>query len=104
MTVPVIAAAIAGTGLAITLVVLLVRGGFLLDRLVKQVETQEAKIDALTAAVQQTNAILVGLANHTHDADGRTVFTSPPETFYDALIYVADSCRHRVQVYRKVTL
>ena len=78
MTVPVIAAAIAGTGLAITVIVLLVRGGFLLGRLVKQVDTQDAKIevldakiDALTAAVQQTNAILVGLANHTHDADGR---------------------------------
>ena len=84
MAVPVIAATIAGSGLAITVIVLLVRGGFLLGRLVKQVDTQEAKlevldakIDALTAAVQQTNAILVGLANHTHDADGRTVFTIP---------------------------
>ena len=91
MTVPVTAAAIAGTGLAITLIVLLVRGGFLLGLLVKQVETQEAKteamnakievldakIDALTAAVQQTNAILVELANHAHDADARTIFTIP---------------------------
>ncbi len=84
MAVPVIAAAIAGSGLAITVIVLLVRGGFLLGRLVKQVDTQDAKIevldakiDALTAAVQQTNAILVGLANHTHDADGHTVFTIP---------------------------
>ena len=78
-------------GLAITTIVLLVRGSFLLGRLVKQVDTHEAKfhaldakidaldakIDALTAAVQQTNAILVGLANHTHDADGRTIFTIP---------------------------
>ncbi len=85
MDVPIIAAAIAGTGLATTVIVLLVRGGFQLGRLVKQVDTHEAKIDALdakfdaldakidalTAAVQQTNAILVGLANHTHDADGR---------------------------------
>lgn len=84
MTIPVIAVAIAGAGLAITLIVLLVRGSFLLGRLSRQVDSQEskidtldAKIDALTAAVHQTNAILVGLANHTHDADGRTVFTIP---------------------------
>ena len=31
----------------------------------------------LRDAMQQTNQILVGLANHTHDADGRTVFTIP---------------------------
>ena len=44
----------------------------------------DARFDALTAAIgqlhtemQQTNRILVGLANHTHDADGRTVFTIP---------------------------
>ena len=43
-----------------------------------------AKFDALTTAinglrleVQQTNRVLVGLANHTHDADGLTVFTIP---------------------------
>ena len=84
MTIPVIAVAIAGAGLAITLIVLLVRGSFLLGRLSRQVDSQDAKIDALdakidalTAAVHQTNAILVGLANHTHDADGRTVFTIP---------------------------
>ena len=106
MTIPVIAIAIAGAGLAITVIVLLVRGSFLLGRLAKQADSNEAKIDALdvkidaktdaldakidakidaldakidalTAAVQQTNAILVGLANHTHDADGRTVFTIP---------------------------
>ena len=44
----------------------------------------DARFEALTAAIgqlqaemQQTNQILVGLANHTHDADGRTVFTIP---------------------------
>ena len=44
----------------------------------------DARFDALTATInelradiQQTNRILVGLANHTHDADGRTVFTIP---------------------------
>ncbi len=95
MTILVIAIAIAGAGLAITVIVLLVRGSFLLGRLAKQADSNEAKIDALdvkidaktdaldakidalTAAVQQTNATLVGLANHTHDADGRTVFTIP---------------------------
>ena len=91
MLIPAIAIAIAGAGLAITVIVLLVRGSFLLGRLAKQVDSNEAridamgakidaldaKIDALTAAVHQTNAILVGLANHTHDADGRTVFTIP---------------------------
>ena len=44
----------------------------------------DARFDALLTAinelrsdVQQTNKILVGLANHTHDADGRTVFAIP---------------------------
>ena len=95
-------ALIAGISLGVTVVVLLIRGGFQLGKLVNKVETQETKIDnletkfdnleakfdarfdALTAAInelrdemQQTNRILVGLANHTHDADGRTVFTIP---------------------------
>ncbi len=91
MAIPVIAVAIAGAGLAITVIVLLVRGSFLLGGLARQVSNHDAKfdaldakigaldakIDALTTAVHQTNAILVGLANHTHDADGRTVFTVP---------------------------
>lgn len=53
-----------------------------------RIDSLEAKFDArfnalltaiseLRADVQQTNKILVGLANHTHDADGRTVFTIP---------------------------
>ena len=44
----------------------------------------DARFDALTATInelradiQQTNRILVGLTNRTHDADGRTVFTIP---------------------------
>ena len=108
-----ISALIAGISLGVTVVVLLIRGGFQLGKLVSQVETQGAKIDnlevkmdnleakfdakfdaleakfdarfdTLTAAIgqlqdemRQTNQILVGLANHTHDADGRTVFTIP---------------------------
>ena len=105
MSVAAIVAVIAGASLGITLIVLLVRGIFHLGKLVSRVENQENrfdtlearferledrferledKFDALTAAinelradVQQTNRILVGLANHTHDADGRTVFTIP---------------------------
>lgn len=132
MTVPIIAIVIAGAslaitmaGLAITVIVLLVRGGFLLGQLVQQVENLEeeveshdakidaletkmdakfdamdakmdarfdamdakmdarfdalnARMDALTAAVQQNYAILMAMANHTHDSDGRVVFTVIP--------------------------
>ena len=95
---PMSVAAIAGASLGITLIVLLVRGIFHLGKLVNRVanletrfdtlETRfgnlEDKFDALTTAVnelradvRQTNRILVGLANHTHDADRRTVFTIP---------------------------
>ena len=95
-------ALIAGAGLAITVIVVLVRASYLLGNLSGQVANQEtairnlngrvdnldakidARFDALTAAInelrddmQQTNRILVGLANHTHDADGRTLFTIP---------------------------
>ena len=115
---------IAGAGLAVTVIVVLVRASYQLGRLSNQANTHEiairdlngkvdrldakfeakigaldakfdakfdaldakfdARFDVLTAAVnqlrddmQQTNRILVGLANHTHDADGRTVFTIP---------------------------
>lgn len=91
MGVPEIAVFIAGGTFALTVVVLLVRGSYQLGGLVNKVDNQEAsmnslngKIETLTAAInelrdemQQTNRILVGLANHTHDADGRTVFTIP---------------------------
>jgi outer membrane murein-binding lipoprotein Lpp len=119
-----IAVFIAGASFALTVIVLLVRGSYLLGKLINKVDNQEAgiatlngkvdnqaadnqaagiailgekvdnqaagiatlngKVDTLTAALnelhaelQQTNRILVGLANHTHDADGRTVFTIP---------------------------
>ncbi len=95
MSVAVVVAIIAGISLGVTVVLLLIRGSYQLGKLVNKVDTQEAKIDALeakfdarfdalTAAInelrddmQQTNRILVGLANHTHDADGRTMFTIP---------------------------
>ena len=91
MTIPVIIALIAGISLGVTVVVLLIRGSFQLGKLVNKVDNQETsiarlngQIETLTAAfhdlraeIQQTNQILVGLANHTHDADGRTVFTIP---------------------------
>ena len=108
-----IVAVIAGASLAVTVIVLLVRGSYQLGKLVDKVDNQEqridnlvakvdaletkfdarfddleakfdARLDALTATlnemaiqIQQTNRILVGLANHPHDADGRTVFTIP---------------------------
>ena len=121
MTIPVIAVVIAGAsvaltmvGLLITMIVLLVRGGFLMGQLVRQVKNLEdkveghdakfdatdakidakfdamdakidarfdalnARMDALTAAAQQNYAILMAMANHTHDSDGRVVFTVIP--------------------------
>ena len=131
MSLPETMALIAGAGLAVTVIVVLVRASYLLGNLNGQVSNQEtairnlngrvdhldakidaldtkfdakidaldakfdakidaldakfdARFDALTAAInelrddmQQTNRILVGLANHTHDADGRTMFTIP---------------------------
>ncbi len=98
MSPPVIIAVIAGITLGVTVVVLLVRGSYQLGKLVNKVDNQEAKIDRLDtkidrvdakidalatvvnelrAEVQHTNKILVGLANHTDDAAGRTVFTIP---------------------------
>ena len=113
MEIPETMALIAGTGLAVTIIVVLVRASYQLGKLSSQANNHEiairdlngkvdhldakfeakfdaldakfeAKFDALTAAInelreemQQTNRILVGLANHTHDADGRTLFTIP---------------------------
>lgn len=37
-----------------------------------------AAINELRAQVQQSDQTLAALANHTHDADGRTVFQVPP--------------------------
>ena len=101
------AAGVSALGVGITLIVLVVRGGFLLGRLVTQVEgltaavgdlrtemqqsnqdlrtemqqsnqTLTAAINELRAEVQQSNQTLAALANHTHDTDGRTVFQVPP--------------------------
>ena len=89
-------AALTGLGIAVTLIVLIARGGFIMGRLSNQVEAQAKAIDALTASVndlraevqqsnqalraevQQSNQMLAALANHTHDTDGRTVFQVPP--------------------------
>ncbi len=80
-------AGLTAVGLSVTVIVLLVRGAFLLGQVVNQVQSLGTKVDALTEAVndlradiQQTNQILVGLAKHTHDADGRTIFTVPTAT------------------------
>ena len=105
MSPAIIIAAIAGASLGVTLIVLLIRGIFQLGKLFNKVENLEnrfqglenrfqglenrfeslenrfdtliATVNELRLEVQQTNRILVGLANHTHDADGRTVFTIP---------------------------
>ena len=81
----IVIAGLTGLGIGITLIVLLVRGGFLLGRLHNRVEDLDTRIEALTIAVndlrsevQQSNQTLAALANHTHDADGRTVFQVPP--------------------------
>ena len=83
--VAIVSAALAGLAIVITLIVLLVRGGFLLGRISKQVEGLGGQIEALTttvadlrAEVQQSNQTLAALANQTHDVDGRTVFQVPP--------------------------
>ena len=78
-------ASFAGLGVGITLIVLIVRGGFLLGSLVTQVnnlgrqmETLTSAVNELRAEVQQNNQTLAALANHTHDTDGKTVFRVPP--------------------------
>ena len=83
--VAIVIAALSGLGIVITLIALVIRGGFLLGRLVGQVDSLGNQIAALTAAVnelraevQQSNQTLAALANHTHDTDGRTVFQVPP--------------------------
>ena len=91
-----VAMVIATLGVGITLIVLMLRGGFILGRMSTQVEAQAEAIVALTASVnelraetqrsnqalwaemQQSNQTLAALANHTHDTDGRTVFQVPP--------------------------
>ena len=80
----IVIAGLTGLGIGITLIVLLVRGGFLLGRLHNQVEDLDTRIEALTIAVndlraevQQSNQTLAALANHTRDTDGRTVFQVP---------------------------
>ena len=88
----IVIASLTGLGIGITLIVLLVRGGFLLGRLFNRVEALDARVDGLDARiealtiavndlraeVQQSNQTLAALANHTHDTDGRTVFQVPP--------------------------
>ena len=81
------AAGVSALGVGITLIVLVVRGGFLLGRLVAQVKAIGNQVEGLTVAVnelraevQQSNQTLAALANHTHDTDGRTVFQVPPAT------------------------
>ena len=48
-----------------------------LDGIDARLDRIEDAINELRAEMQQTNRILVGLANHRHDTDGNTVFTIP---------------------------
>ena len=93
--IPIVALVIATLGVGITLIVLMLRGGFIMGRLSNQVdgltiavselraEAQQreqrllATINELRDEVQQSNRTLAALANHTHDTDGRTVFQVP---------------------------
>lgn len=98
MSAAIVIAAIARASLGVTLMALLIRGIFRLGKLFNKVENLEngfqglenrfeilannfdtltATVNELPIEVQQTNKILVGLANHTHGADGRTVLTIP---------------------------
>ena len=89
-------ATVAGVGL--TLIVLLVRGTFMLGIMSNNVTNLNARVDgidakmdrmaddmaalrddmaALRSEMQQSNRTLAALATHGHDADGRIVFTIP---------------------------
>ena len=119
-----VAAGIAALSFVVTIVVLLVRGSFVLGSSVNQVNNLGRQVEDLTASVNelrtemqqghqqlraemqqgdqqlraemvagfdkladainglrdevlQNNQMLAALANHTHDTDGRTVFTLP---------------------------
>ncbi len=48
-----------------------------LDRIDARLDRIETAINELRAEMEQTNRILIGLANHRHDTDGNTVFTIP---------------------------
>ncbi|MYC32198.1 MAG: hypothetical protein F4X64_03355 [Chloroflexi bacterium] len=48
-----------------------------LDAIDARLDRIETAINELRAEMEQTNRILIGLANHRHDTDGNTVFTIP---------------------------
>jgi len=48
-----------------------------LDGIDARLDRLETAINELRAEMEQTNRILIGLANHRHDTDGNTVFTIP---------------------------
>ena len=97
----IVIAGLTGLGLIVTLIVLVLKGGFQQGRLFTlvesldtqvqglgtQVESLATQVGALTVAVavaglqsevQQNSRTLAALANHTHDVDGNTVFQLPP--------------------------
>ena len=77
-------ASLATTTAALPIIGLLVFGALRLgrlearfDALEEKVDRLEEKVDRLIASVNETNKVLVALANHRHDMDGNTVFTMP---------------------------
>jgi molybdopterin converting factor small subunit len=83
---------IAGAGLLVTVIVLLVRGSYRFGALEQKVEGLGEKVDAVAesvselrremaemrAEIQETNRLVAALANHHHDVDGNTLFVVIP--------------------------
>ena len=85
MTAPQILALVSGATVSISIIVLLVTGGWRLGKLFEKVDNVDAAIKDVAADVkgmrtdlQQTNQYLMALANHHHnDVDGNTTFNVP---------------------------
>ena len=85
-------------GVAVTVTLFMLGGAFALGKLFQRVETHAAELGRmatetgqltaevrqlsadvrqLSADVRRINEIVIALANHRHDLDGKTVFTLP---------------------------
>lgn len=66
----------------VALVMMLIAGAtgiYQLGQLSNQVENLSVQIDGLRDEIRRSNQqLLHALANHTHDSDGKAVFTVPP--------------------------
>ena len=86
------------TGIGVTVLIFLFRGFFRLGQLFQRIDAQDENIrqmredmremrgdirqlrddiSDLTAAINQTNQMVIAIANHRHDQDGNIVFTWP---------------------------